>query len=160
MDLLKRLSEVAGVPGREEQVREIIEAELSGVVDVLETDAMGNLHAVKRGEDGAPRAMVAAHMDEIGFYVKFIDDKGFIRIQNVGGFDPRNLFARQVTVHASLSDEELMGVMNPAGKPIHISTPEERSKVPLVADFYVDLGLAPDERSEEHTSELQSRPHL
>ena len=43
------------------------------------------------------------------------------------------------------SKEELIGVMNPAGKPIHISTPEERSKVPLLADFYVDLGLEPDE---------------
>lgn len=147
MDLLKRLSEVAGVAGREERVREIIAAELEGLVDVLETDAMGNLHAVKRAGDGAPRAMVAAHMDEIGFYVKFIDDKGFIRLQQVGGFDPRNLFARQVIVHASLSNEDLPGVMNPASKPIHISTPEERSKIPLIADFYVDLGLAPDEVS-------------
>ncbi len=145
MDFLKRLSEVAGVPGREERVRDIIESELEGVVDVLETDAMGNLHAVKRGPEGAPRAMVAAHMDEIGFYVKFVDDKGFLRLQQVGGFDPRNLFARQVVVHASLSEEELLGVMNPAGKPIHISTPEERSKVPLLADFYVDLGLEPEE---------------
>ncbi|HEX7000079.1 MAG TPA: M42 family metallopeptidase [Trueperaceae bacterium] len=145
MEFLKRLSEVAGVAGREERVREIIEAELKGVVDVLETDAMGNLHAVKRAGEGAPRAMVAAHMDEIGFYVKFVDDKGFLRLQQVGGFDPRNLFARQVTVHASLSKEDLPGVMNPAGKPIHISTPEERSKIPLIADFYVDLGLEPDE---------------
>ena len=145
MDLLKSLSEVAGVPGREERVREIIEAELEGVVDELDTDSMGNLHAVKHVGDGAPRAMVAAHMDEIGFYVKFVDDKGFLRLQQVGGFDPRNLFARQVVVHASLSEEELLGVMNPAGKPIHISTPEERSKVPLLADFYVDLGLEPEE---------------
>lgn len=145
MDFMKRLSEVAGVPGREERVREIIEAELEGVVDELDTDSMGNLHAVKRAGDGAPRAMVAAHMDEIGFYVKFVDDKGFIRLQQVGGFDPRNLFARQVVVHGSLTGEELLGVLNPGGKPIHISTPEERSKVPLLSDFYVDLGLEPDE---------------
>jgi len=146
MELLKRLSEAAGVPGREERVREIIEAELKGVVDELETDAMGNLHAVKRAkEDGAPRAMLAAHMDEIGFLVKFIDDKGFLRLQQLGGFDPRNLFARQVTVHASLSGEELVGVMNPSGKPIHISTQEERSKVPQLSDFFVDLGLGADD---------------
>lgn len=146
MELLKKLSEVAGVPGREERVRELIESELQGIVDVLETDAMGNLHAVKRSrKKNAPRAMVAAHMDEIGFFVKFVDDKGFIRVQQVGGFDPRNLFARQVTVHASVSGEELAGVLNPSGKPIHISTPEERSKVPQVSDFFVDLGLTPDE---------------
>src|SRR5690606_23565964 len=146
MELLKKLSEVAGVPGREERVRELIESELQGIVDVLETDAMGNLHAVKRSrKKNAPRAMVAAHMDEIGFFVKFVDDKGFIRVQQVGGFDPRNLFARQVTVHASITGEQLVGVMNPAGKPIHISTQEERSKVPQIADFFVDLGLSADD---------------
>src|SRR5690606_5151437 len=146
MELLRKLSEVAGVPGREEKVREIIEAELEGVVDAMETDAMGNLHAVKRAKaDGAPRAMIAAHMDEIGFLVKFVDDKGFLRVQQLGGFDPRNLFARQVTVHASLSGEELVGVMNPSGKPIHISTQEERSKVPQLSDFFVDLGLGVDD---------------
>ncbi len=142
MDLLKRLSEVPGVPGREEQVRAIIRNELSGLVDELSVDAFGNLTAVKRsGKSDAPKVMVAAHMDEIGFLVRHIDDKGFIRVQQLGGFDPRNLFARQVIVHASVSGETLVGVMNPAGKPIHISTPEERTKVPTLDQFYVDLGL-------------------
>src|SRR5680860_1044846 len=142
MELLKRLSEVPGVAGREDLVRELIEQELKGTVDVLSVDAMGNLTAIKRAaKEGAPKAMVAAHMDEIGFFVKYIDDKGFIRVQKVGGFDPRNLFARQVTVHASLAGKQLIGVMNPAGKPIHISTAEERAKVPELESFYVDLGL-------------------
>lgn len=144
MKLLKRLSEANGVPGREEQVRALIEAELDGIVDDLSVDAMGNLTAVKKGAKGAPKAMVAAHMDEIGFYVRFIDDKGFVRLQQVGGFDPRNLFARQVTVHASLSGNKLIGVLNPGGKPIHISTPEERNKIPLLPEFFVDLGLDVD----------------
>jgi len=142
MKLLKRLTEAAGVSGREEQVRQIIEAELSGITDEVSTDALGNLTAIKRaGKKNAPKVMVAAHMDEIGFFVRFIDDKGFIRVQQVGGFDPRNLFARQVIVHASLSGKELIGVMNPAGKPIHISTPEERNKVPPLTEFYIDLGM-------------------
>ncbi len=143
MDLLKRLSEAPGVPGREEQVRAVVRAELDGLVDELSVDAFGNLTAVKRsGKPGAPKVMVAAHMDEIGFLVRHIDDKGFLRVQQLGGFDPRNLFARQVDVHASLAGETLVGVMNPAGKPIHISTPEERTKVPTLDQFYVDLGLS------------------
>jgi len=146
MNLLKQLSETPGVSGREERVRALIEKELAGVVDELTVDAMGNLTALKRStKDGAPRAMIAAHMDEIGFYVRHIDDRGFVRVQKVGGFDPRNLFARQVTIHASKSDEELIGVMNPGGKPIHISTPEERKKVPDLDAFYVDLGLSGDD---------------
>lgn len=146
LDLLKRLSEAAGVPSREEQIREIITEELDGKVDELTVDPLGNLVAVKRsGKEGAPRVMVAAHMDEIGFLVRHVDDKGFIRVHSVGGFDTRNLFARQVTVHASLSGEELVGVMNPSGKPIHISTPEERKKIPTIDSFYIDVGLAGDD---------------
>lgn len=134
------------MPGREERVRAIVRAELEGLVDEISVDALGNLTAVKRsGKDGAPKVMVAAHMDEIGFIVRHVDDKGFIRVQQLGGFDPRNLFARQVHVHASISGETLIGVMNPAGKPIHISTPEERTKVPTLDQFYVDLGLPGDQ---------------
>jgi len=141
MDLLKQLSEISGVPGREERVRELLKRELEGAVDELFEDALGNLVAVKKSQqEGAKRVMVSAHMDEIGFYVRHVDDKGFLRVQNVGGFDTRNLFARQVTVHAASGD--LVGVMNPATKPIHISTPEERKKVPEMAEFAVDLGLS------------------
>lgn len=143
--LLKRLSEAAGVPSREEQVRNLIEAEIADLVDEASVDALGNLIGVKRsGKENARRVMIAAHMDEIGFLVRHIDDRGFIRVHSVGGFDTRNLFARQVTVHASLSGEELIGVMNPAGKPIHISTPEERKSVPTIDAFYIDTGLSGD----------------
>jgi putative aminopeptidase FrvX len=88
--------------------------------------------------------MLAAHMDEIGFYVSYIDDKGFLRVNPVGGFDVRNLFARQVVVHPS-NGGELIGVMNPATKPIHLLPPEERKKIPVMSDFAIDLGLAADE---------------
>ena len=142
--LLQRLSEGAGVPGREEAIRELLSAELEGVVDSLETDTMGNLIAHKKSsKDGAKRVMLSAHMDEIGFYVRFVDDNGFLRLQNLGGFDTRNLFARQVTVHASTGGE-LVGVMNPGVKPVHISSPDEREKVPKLPEFIVDTGLAAD----------------
>ena len=142
--LLQRLSEGAGVPGREEAIRELISAELKGVVDSLETDTLGNLIAHKKATgngsaDGAKRVMLSAHMDEIGFYVRFVDDDGFLRVQNLGGFDTRNLFARQVTVHTG--GGELIGVMNPGVKPIHISNPDEREKVPKLPEFIVDTGL-------------------
>jgi endoglucanase len=144
MDLLKQLSEVAGVPGREERVRAIIRQELDGVVDELREDALGNLIAVKEGKKGSRRVMLSAHMDEIGFLVRFVDERGFVRVHNVGGFDVRNLFARQVTVHAS-SGSDLVGVMNPATKPVHLLTPEERKKIPELSEFAIDLGLPAEE---------------
>jgi len=144
MQLLKTLSEMSGVPSREERVREFIESQLDGLVDEVRTDALGNLIAVKKAaSEDAKNVMLVAHMDEIGFIVKYIDDKGFLRLQNVGGFDMRNLFARQVTVFAS-SGDELIGVMNPATKPIHIASAEERKRVPEMQEFMVDLGLDAD----------------
>lgn len=140
MELLKRLSEIGGVPGREERVRDLLRSELGGIVDSVTEDAMGNLIAVKRGAEGAQRVMLSAHMDEIGFYVRHIDDKGFLRLQNVGGFDTRNLFARPVTVHAS-GGGDVVGILNPATKPVHIANEEERKKIPKMEEFTVDLGL-------------------
>jgi endoglucanase len=140
MRLLKELSEAGGVPGQEEAIRKIVMRELKGHVDSLSVDAMGNVIAFKRGASKERhKVMFAAHMDEIGFYVSYVDDVGFIRLQEVGGFDTRNLFARRVVVHTKSGP--LRGVLNPTGKAIHVSTPEERRVYTEVSDFYVDLGL-------------------
>lgn len=138
-ELLKQLSEASGVPGREEQVRELIRAALGDLAADAQVDGMGNLIVRVPGPSGAPTVMVSAHMDEIGFVVSHIDDDGFLRVHNLGGFDMRNLFARHVTVHTR--GGQRIGVLNPGGKPIHISSAEERKKIPEMHDFVVDLGL-------------------
>ena len=138
LDLLKRLSEASGVPGREERVRDLLRPELEQLFDEVSTDVMGSLIAVKKN-DGKPRVLIAAHIDEIGFYVRHVDDRGFVRVQNVGGFDTRNLLARRVTVMAK--DGDLPGVMNPAGRPIHIAKEEDKKKIPEMQEFMIDLGL-------------------
>ncbi|WP_341211348.1 M20/M25/M40 family metallo-hydrolase [uncultured Limimaricola sp.] len=139
-DLLKRLCETPGVPGHEHRVRDLITAEIDGLFDHVETDPMGSLICRRDATvEGAPKIMLLCHMDEIGFLVSHIDDKGFLWLQPVGGFDPRNLFSRRVLICTDEGD--LKGVMNPGGKPIHISSPEERKKVPAVGEFFVDTGL-------------------
>jgi endoglucanase len=146
LELLKKLSEVGGIPGREERVRAVVEAELSGLVDEQRVDALGNLLAIRHGsapEGERKRIMLSAHMDEIGFIVKYIDDKGFLRVQNAGGFDARNLFARNVWVWAKEGD--LPGVLNPSGRPVHIASQDERKKIPEMKEFSVDLGLSADQ---------------
>ena len=92
--LLKSLSEAPGVPGREERVRDILAAEVKGLFDDVSTDPLGSLIARKKpATPSAKKVLLACHIDEIGFYVRHIDDKGFVRIQNVGGFDTKNLLA-------------------------------------------------------------------
>ena len=146
MKLLKELTTTPGIPGREHRVRQLILEQINGLFEEIQVDAMGSIIAVKKPTRSSPnplRVMLAAHMDQIGFMVKHIDDKGFLRINSVGGFDTRNLFARMCTVCPDVrnSKTDLKGVLNPGGKPIHISDPQERKKIPEVNELTVDLGL-------------------
>ena len=149
LDLLKRLCETPGVPGHEERVRALITAEIKGLFDTVTTDPMGSLICTRKADPKAkkaPKIMLLCHMDEIGFLVSHITDKGFVHVQPVGGFDPRNLFSRRVLVCTEKGD--LKGVMNPGGKPVHISSPEDRKKVPEVGEFVIDLGFG--DKTAEH----------
>ena len=144
LPFLKALSEAPGVPGREERVRDIVQREAKGLFDDVCTDPMGNLIATKRSKaPGAKRVLLACHMDEIGFYVRHIDDKGFVKVQNVGGFDTKNLSARRVLIQAAGGD--VIGLMNPCGRPIHIAKEKDKKKIPEITDFSIDLCLPPDE---------------
>ena len=140
LDLLKTLCETPGVPGHEHRVRDLIKAEIDGLFDEVTTDPMGSLLCRRAGDGDAPlKVMLLCHMDEIGFLVSHITKEGFLYLHPVGGFDPRNLFSRRVRV--CTDDGDYLGVMNPGGKPVHISSPEDRKKVPEVGEFFVDLGL-------------------
>lgn len=139
IDLLKTLCETPGVPGREHRVRDLIKAEAESLFDEIRTDAMGSLVCTRKGKGASPeRVMLACHMDEIGFLVSHVSDKGFINVQPVGGFDPRNLFSRRVLVCTEEGD--FKGVMMAEGKPVHIQSPDERKRVPEAGEFFVDIG--------------------
>ena len=96
--LLAELCEVAGAPGHENRVREIVLKEIKPLVDEINIDNMGNVVAVKKGKEGK-KVMIGAHMDEIGFIVTHIDDKGFVYFHTLGGFDPKTLTAQRVIIH-------------------------------------------------------------
>lgn len=140
--LLAEICKTPGAPGFEQQVRALVLRELEGLVDEVELDNMGNIYAIKRGKE-SKRVMIGAHMDEIGFMVTHIDDKGFIRFTTLGGFDPKTLTAQRVIVHGK---EDVIGVM--ASKPIHVMSPDERNKVAKLSDYFIDTGL-PAEKVKE-----------
>jgi putative aminopeptidase FrvX len=143
MELLKRLSETPGIPGREEAIRVIVREALTGHVDDIKVDRLGNVIAHKKGT--GPKVVIAGHMDEIGFLVSHVDEEtGFLRIEPVGGFDPRTLIAHRVTVHTRGGDTYgLIGI-----KPVHVLTEEERKKTPEMKDLFVDIGLSGKEAKE------------
>jgi len=88
---------------------------------------MGNLFAVRKGSGPSPRTiMIAAHMDEIGFVVRYISKEGFIYFHPLG--DGREVL------------DGVIGI-----KPTHLTTPEERNKVVPLSDLFIDVGLPGEE---------------
>ena len=142
VSLLKQICEIPGAPGFEKPVRDLVISLITPLVDEVHVDNIGNVIALKKGvrnPDGK-RVMLAAHMDEIGFIVSHIDEQGFLRFNTLGGFDPKTLTAQRVIVHGK---KDLIGVMG--SKPIHVMTPEEKTKLPKTTDFFIDLGMPKDE---------------
>lgn len=142
ISLLKKICETPGAPGFEKHIRNLVIEEVRPLVDSLEVDNMGSVICVKKGKNNPKnkRVMVAAHMDEIGFIVKHIDDNGFVRFHTLGGFDPKTLTAQRVIVHGS---KDLIGVMGT--KPVHVMSPDEKKKQPEITDFFIDMGMGKEE---------------
>ena len=132
--LLEKFSLASGISGYEKDVREILKKEIEPFSDSVRIDPMGNLIAEKKG--GKPVIMIAAHMDEIGFVIKHIDDNGFIHFVTVGGFFNQTLLNQRVIVHGKKQD--LTGVIG--SKPPHIMKEEERKKVIEIDEMFIDIG--------------------
>jgi endoglucanase len=143
--LLKTICEIAGAPGHENRIREFVLNELKSLNVEVSVDKMGNVTALRKGRE-RKKVMAAAHMDEIGFIVTHIDDKGFLRFNTLGGFDPKTLTAQRVIVHGK---EDIIGVMG--SKPVHIMSPEEKNKAPQTGDYFIDLGMP-----KEHVEKIVS----
>ena len=146
-DLLKRLCETPGISGSEEPMMRLVAQELRPLVDKVEADVMGNIIGSKVGDSDGPRVMIAAHIDEIGFRVRYIDDKGFLRVLPVGGWDPRVMVAQRVLV-SGIDGNLHRGTLMPGAKPTHLLTADEAGKPVKIEEFFIDLGLPADKVKE------------
>lgn len=132
--LLEKLSNANGISGAEGAVAKIIRDEIAPYVDEIKTDRMGNLIAVKKGDDF--KIMLAAHMDEIGLMVQYIDEKGFIRFVGVGGWYNPVLVSQRVILHGEKGD--VPGVLGM--KPPHVMEEADRKKPIELANLFIDVG--------------------
>lgn len=135
IETLKTLCGLSGVSSREDQVREYIRQRVEPYADSVRTDALGNLIVFKRGAKAAGnKLMLCAHMDEVGLMVKSVTDEGYLKFGCVGGIDRRVLLGKRVTV----GEKAVPGVIGL--KAIHLTTAEERKKVPKLTKLYIDIG--------------------
>ena len=138
--ILKTLTELPGVSGRETAVREYLKNLLKDSADEIRTDALGNLIVFKKGSS-SKNLLFCAHMDEVGLMIHFVDERGFLRFVTVGGIDPRTLLAQRVRVQTKSG--ALLGIIDT--KPAHITTEADRGKALGVKELFIDLGLPAEE---------------
>ena len=132
---LKELCLCPSISGREQKIREKIEDKLKPLCDSVYTDALGNLIGVKKGSGNGKSVMLAAHMDEIGFIVNFIEDNGMIRVAPVGGI---NWVAAAFT--SVVSENGVKGAILPEGK---VKPSEYKPD-----SFFIDIGAKSKKRAE------------
>ena len=128
VDILRKLTDAVSVSGAEEDVSDVIREIIKDCADEIKNDALGNLIAVKKsGKADAKKIMMAAHMDEIGFMVTFIEDSGFIKVAQVGGINWTAVAYGEI-----LFRNGLRGVIVPEGK----TWPNEYNGTKM----YIDIG--------------------
>jgi len=140
-DYQKKLSSLIGVTGFEEDVSNFIlnEIETKELADKVWIDALGNVLAIKEGEDPDKKILLDAHIDEIGFMVSHVEKNGFLRFVLIGGWDTRILLGQSLVLKSNMG-EEIHGIIG--SKPPHLTTIEARKKPVLPADMYIDIGMA------------------
>lgn len=149
VELLRELTEAHGIPGYEQEVRQVIRRHLKDLT-TIEQDRLGSIVCRKDGKAESPRVMLAGHMDEIGFIVKLITDEGFIRFSPLGGWWGHVMLAQRVTIKTRKGD--VTGLIG--SKPPHILSDEERKKLLEPKDMYIDVGAT----SANEVRELDVRP--
>uniref|UniRef100_A0A7C4LLU9 M42 family peptidase n=1 Tax=Schlesneria paludicola TaxID=360056 RepID=A0A7C4LLU9_9PLAN len=133
--------------GYERPIQDVVRQFAQSFTDEVTTDRHGNVVAAVNPH-GSPRIMLAGHCDQIGLMVKHIDDKGFLWVHPLGGWDPQVLLGQSVQVWTASGP--VTGAI--ARKPIHLLSPDERKMVPEIRNLWVDIGAKNGDEARELVS--------
>lgn len=134
LELLKELCTLDAVSGEENAVRNFIIEQIKGHCE-YGIDPLGNVIAFKKGKKRPEkRVMLDAHMDEVGLIITDITDDGMLKFSTVGGIDTAVLMLRRVRINGA------NGVI--CAKPVHLTSPDERKKLPSPSGLYIDIGAS------------------
>ncbi|BCX03903.1 MAG: endoglucanase [Candidatus Roseilinea sp.] len=136
IEFLKQLLSTPGPSGDEAGPARVWREEAKTFADEVRADVRGNSYAVLNGAEGAPRVLLAGHIDEIGLMVTHVDDEGYLWFAPIGGWDPQVLVGQRVRLLGKQG--ELIGVIGK--KAIHLMKPEERDKASKIEDLWIDIG--------------------
>lgn len=134
-EFFRKLVETTGPSGYEAETQTVWRERIGTAATDISTDALGNCVAVLN-PGARPSVMLDAHVDEIGFLVKYIDEDGFLYFGTIGGFDPSTLAGNRVRIRGKSGP--VLGVIG--RKPSHLLTDEERKKSPELKSMWIDIG--------------------
>jgi putative aminopeptidase FrvX len=147
LEFLRALLNSPSPSGYERPIQNVVRQFVEPFAAPVTTDWHGNVIAAVN-PDGRPRIMLAGHCDQIGLMVKHIDDKGFLRVTAIGGWDIQMLLGQKLRVWTAKGP--VIGVI--ARKPIHLLAQEERKSVPEIKDLWIDIGAASGDEAREAVS--------
>jgi tetrahedral aminopeptidase len=147
LEFLRALLNSPSPSGYERPIQNVVRQFVEPFAAPVTTDWHGNVIAAVN-PDGRPRIMLAGHCDQIGLMIKHIDDKGFLRVTAIGGWDMQMLLGQKLRVWTAKGP--VIGVI--ARKPIHLLAQEERKSVPEIKDLWIDIGAASGEEARETVS--------
>lgn len=138
--MLSRLCGLSGPSGFEWNVAQAAEELLEPLVDEVSIGRLGSVLGVRRcGKQGAPKLLLDAHLDEIGFIVTG-HEEGFLRFASLGGVDPRMLPDREMTI---LTQPPMLGVVTCL--PPHVQTGADMDRSIPISQSYIDVGLTQEQ---------------
>lgn len=147
-ELLEKYSNLIGVSGSEGKIADEIAEDLFGFVNLSQLDSMGNMINGQLNEL-IPAIAIFAHMDEIGLMAKYIDEKGFIYFDGLGGWNWQTLLSQQV-----IFDNGIVGVVG--AKPPHVMSEADRKNPAVDKNMFIDVGASSRSQVEKMGIEIGS----
>jgi len=146
LDLMKRLMDSFGPSGFEREASRVCKEYMKPCADEVITDKLGSVVFVAKGSSERPHVLLAGHVDEVGFVVSGVDEKsGFLTFNNLGGWWDQVLLGQRVVIRTSRGD--VPGIIG--AKPPHLLTTEERNKIVVRKDMFIDIGVTSGEEAKE-----------
>lgn len=137
---IKEVTELDSIAGYEHSVRDYLRSKITSLVDEVQTDGLGGIFGIKHSDaENAPRIMVAAHMDEVGFMVSDIKADGTLRAVGIGGWNPLVLSSQRFTLYTR--DGSAIPVVSGSVPPHFLRGANGSASLPKIDDIIFDAGF-------------------
>jgi putative aminopeptidase FrvX len=143
-NFLEKLSNSFGPSGFEREPIKITKEYIESYCDEIRFDKLGSLLFIKKGSSTRPVILLPGHIDEIGFVISGINEKGYLTFNTIGGWFDQVLLGQRVLIRSKKGD--IQGVI--AAKPPHLLHSDERNKVVEKRTMFIDIGCSNKKEAE------------